>query len=85
VGPPARGVLHVPSERIKLVRDAVGTEFGGRHRQYELLHVGAPFAVKNYAFRDYGFEDPLADVDEFLTSYGAPADGELDNSPGSIS
>jgi 4-hydroxyphenylacetate 3-monooxygenase len=61
-------------ERIKLFKlvwDAVGSEFGGRHHQYELFYAGAPFVVKNYAFRNYGFEDPLADVDEFLASYGA--------------
>jgi 4-hydroxyphenylacetate 3-monooxygenase len=60
-------------ERIKLFKlvwDAVGSEFAGRHHQYEMFYAGAPFVVKGYAFRNYGFEGPLADVDEFLASYG---------------
>jgi 4-hydroxyphenylacetate 3-monooxygenase len=61
-------------ERIKLFKlvwDAVGSEFGGRHHQYEIFYAGAPFVVKSYAFRNYGFEGPLADIDEFLASYSA--------------
>ncbi|MDT7614053.1 MAG: 4-hydroxyphenylacetate 3-monooxygenase, partial [Pseudonocardiales bacterium] len=60
-------------ERIKLFKlvwDAVGSEFGGRHHQYEMFYAGAPFVVKGYAFRNYGFEDTLADIDAFLASYG---------------
>jgi 4-hydroxyphenylacetate 3-monooxygenase len=59
-------------ERIKLFKlawDATGSEFGGRHHQYEMFYAGAPFVVKGYAFRNYGFEAPLADVDSFLASY----------------
>lgn len=59
-------------ERIKLFKlvwDAVGSEFAGRHHQYEMFYAGAPFVVKGYAFRNYGFEEPLADVDAFLASY----------------
>jgi 4-hydroxyphenylacetate 3-monooxygenase len=59
-------------ERIKLFKlawDAVGSEFGGRHHQYEMFYAGAPFVVKGYAFRNYGFEGPLADVDNFLAGY----------------
>jgi 4-hydroxyphenylacetate 3-monooxygenase len=60
-------------ERIKLFKlvwDAVGSEFGGRHHQYEMFYAGAPFVVKGYAFRNYGFEEPLAEVDSFLAAYG---------------
>jgi 4-hydroxyphenylacetate 3-monooxygenase len=55
---------------FKLVWDAVGSEFGGRHHQYEMFYAGAPFVVKGYAFRNYGFDGPLAEVDAFLASYG---------------
>jgi 4-hydroxyphenylacetate 3-monooxygenase len=55
---------------FKLVWDAVGSEFAGRHHQYEMFYAGAPFVVKGYTFRNYGFEEPLAEVDEFLASYG---------------
>ncbi|MEK6441426.1 4-hydroxyphenylacetate 3-hydroxylase family protein [Pseudonocardia sp. T1-2H] len=55
---------------FKLVWDAVGSEFAGRHHQYEMFYAGAPFVVKGYAFRNYGFDGPLAEVDAFLGSYG---------------
>ena len=61
-------------ERIKLFKlvwDVVGSEFGGRHQQYEMFYAGAPFVAKGYAFRNYGYDQPVADVDAFLASYGA--------------
>ncbi|MEV4096549.1 4-hydroxyphenylacetate 3-hydroxylase family protein [Streptosporangium saharense] len=54
---------------FKLVWDAVGSEFAGRHHQYEMFYAGAPFVVKGYAFRNYGFEEPLAEVETFLAGY----------------
>lgn len=60
------------AERVKLFKlawDAVGSEFGGRHHQYEMFYAGAPFVVKGYAFRNYGFDEPLSEVDDFLASY----------------
>lgn len=60
-------------ERVKLFKlawDAVGSEFAGRHHQYEMFYAGAPFVVKGYAFRNYGFDEPLGEVDSFLSSYG---------------
>lgn len=61
------------AERVKLFKlvwDAVGSEFGGRHQQYELFYAGAPFVVKGYAYRNYGFDAPVAEVEKFLSSYG---------------
>ncbi|MQA82131.1 MAG: 4-hydroxyphenylacetate 3-hydroxylase [Streptosporangiales bacterium] len=60
-------------ERIKLFKlvwDAVSSEFGGRHHQYEMFYAGAPFVAKGYAYRNYGFDEPLGEVDAFLASYG---------------
>jgi len=63
----------VPSvERIKLFKlawDVVGSEFAGRHHQYEMFYAGAPFVAKGYAFRNYGFEEALDAVARFLDSY----------------
>jgi 4-hydroxyphenylacetate 3-monooxygenase len=61
-------------ERVKLFKlawDATGSEFGGRHHQYEMFYAGAPFVVKGYAFRNYGFDGPVADVEAFLAGYEA--------------
>jgi 4-hydroxyphenylacetate 3-monooxygenase len=66
-------------ERIKLFKlawDAVGSEFAGRHHQYEMFYAGAPFVAKGYAYRNYGFDESVRAVDAFLASYDAgPADG----------
>lgn len=58
---------------FKLVWDAVGSEFAGRHHQYEMFYAGAPFVVKGYAYRNYGFDEPLAEVESFLSSYDSNA------------
>ncbi|MBO0826330.1 MAG: 4-hydroxyphenylacetate 3-hydroxylase [Streptosporangiales bacterium] len=64
----------VPAEeRVKLYKlawDAVSSEFGGRHHQYEMFYAGAPFVAKGYAYRNFGYEEPLAEVEAFLASYG---------------
>jgi 4-hydroxyphenylacetate 3-monooxygenase len=65
------------AERVqlfKLVWDAIGSEFAGRHHQYEMFYAGAPFVAKGYAMRNYGYTEPVSDVDEFLASYALPQD-----------
>jgi 4-hydroxyphenylacetate 3-monooxygenase len=65
---------------FKLAWDAIGSEFAGRHHQYEMFYAGAPFVAKGYAYRNYGFEDALAEVDRFLGSYslqGAITEGAV--------
>jgi 4-hydroxyphenylacetate 3-monooxygenase len=37
-----------------------------------MFYAGAPFVVKNYAYRNYGFEQPVAEVEQFLAGYQAP-------------
>lgn len=59
-------------QRIKLFKlawDAIGSEFGGRHHQYEMFYAGAPFVARANAFRNYGYEEALEQVDRFLDSY----------------
>jgi 4-hydroxyphenylacetate 3-monooxygenase len=60
------------AERIKLFKlvwDIIGSEFAGRHHQYEMFYAGAPFVAKGYAYRNYGYERHVADVEEFLAGY----------------
>src|SRR5207253_1629209 len=47
---------------FKLAWDMVGSEFAGRHLQYEMFYAGAPFVAKGYAFRNYGYDEVLAHV-----------------------
>jgi 4-hydroxyphenylacetate 3-monooxygenase len=60
-------------QRVKLFKlawDVVGSEFAGRHHQYEMFYAGAPFVAKGYAYRNYGYQDAAQAVDDFLDSYG---------------
>lgn len=63
---------HSSEERIKLFRmvwDVVGSEFAGRHHQYEMFYAGAPFVAKTYSYRNYGYEEATESVDQFLKEY----------------
>lgn len=59
-------------DRVKLFKlawDAVGSEFAGRHHQYEMFYAGPPFVLKMMAAQKYGYDEPLALVDGFLSTY----------------
>ena len=60
---------------FKLAWELVGSEFAGRHQQYEKFYAGASFVVRNYSdtHADWqGFHDV---VDGLLDSYDVPAEG----------
>jgi len=67
-----RGGATESEERIKLFKlawDLVGTEFAGRHTQYEMFYAGAPHVARTYSFMNYGYDDAVARVDRFLDTY----------------
>ena len=45
---------------LKLAWDAIGSEFGSRHTQYEMFYAGAPFVTCAHSFRTYDW--PAADA-----------------------
>jgi 4-hydroxyphenylacetate 3-monooxygenase len=57
----------------KLAWDMVGSEFAGRHQQYEKFYAGASFIVRNHSFRetDWGAFNKI--VDDLMASYGHDA------------
>ena len=62
-------------EHIKLYRlawDLIGSEFASRHHQYEMFYAGAPSVGKAHAYRNYRYDEAVAQVDAFLDSYGLP-------------
>jgi 4-hydroxyphenylacetate 3-monooxygenase len=63
----------VPAEEkvklLKLAWDLVGSEFAGRHQQYEMFYAGAPFVAKNYSFMNYGFKEATDLVEQCLKGY----------------
>lgn len=57
---------------FKLVWDIVGSEFAGRHQQYEKFYAGPPFVVRNYSFVHANWVDLKAVSGRLLDSYGVP-------------
>ena len=65
-------------ERVKLFKsawDAIGSEFGSRHVQYEMFYAGATFVTKGHSFRRYDWDGATALVDRVLDSYPGPQPG----------
>jgi 4-hydroxyphenylacetate 3-monooxygenase len=71
-----RGSFDERIKLFKLVWDAVGSEFGGRHTQYEMFYAGASYVTRGYSYRNFGYENAVASVDEFMARYGVPQ-GEM--------
>jgi 4-hydroxyphenylacetate 3-monooxygenase len=57
----------------KLVWDLIGSEFAGRHLQYEKFYAGASFIVRNHSFREAPWTDFRKVVDDLMASYDIPA------------
>jgi len=65
-------------ERIKLLKltwDLIGSEFAGRHLQYEMFYAGQPAVVKGRSYRAYQWDEALRLVDQCLKSYDALSGG----------
>ncbi len=54
---------------FKLAWDLVGSEFAGRHQQYEKFYAGASFIVRNHTFRETDWKALDGIVDKLLASY----------------
>jgi 4-hydroxyphenylacetate 3-monooxygenase len=62
-------------ERMKLFKlawDMVGSEFAGRHLQYEKFYAGASFIVRNHAFRETPWNEFHKIVDDLMATYDIP-------------
>lgn len=62
-----------PEARVKFLKlawDAIGSEFGSRHVQYEMFYAGAQFVTRGHSFRTYDWAGAARMVDGLLESYG---------------
>ncbi len=62
-------------QRVKLMKlawDAVGSEFGSRHLQYEMFYSGAPLVTRGNSFRFFDWDIPKGAVERFMGSYSLP-------------
>jgi 4-hydroxyphenylacetate 3-monooxygenase len=61
-----------PEQKVKFLKaawDAVGSEFGSRHTQYEMFYAGARFVTCGHSFRTFDWKGAGGLVDALLSSY----------------
>lgn len=62
-------------ERMKLYKlawDLVGSEFAGRHLQYEKFYAGASFIIRNHNFREAPWDHFHKVVEDAMAAYDVP-------------
>jgi 4-hydroxyphenylacetate 3-monooxygenase len=47
----------------------VGSEFAGRHLQYEKFYAGASFIIRNHSYRETDWNEFNALVEKLMASY----------------
>jgi 4-hydroxyphenylacetate 3-monooxygenase len=70
IGRTQRSAVAEPEDRVKFLKlawDAVGSEFGSRHTQYEMFYAGAPFVTCGHSFRTYDWGGADALVQQLLS------------------
>jgi 4-hydroxyphenylacetate 3-monooxygenase len=61
-----------PEHKVKFLKaawDAIGSEFGSRHTQYEMFYAGARFVTAGHSFRTFDWNGATALVEQLLASY----------------
>ncbi len=67
-----RSAAMTPDGKVKFLKaawDAVGSEFGSRHSQYEMFYAGARFVTTGHSYRTYDWSGANKAVDDLLTGY----------------
>jgi len=67
-----RAASMAPEDKVKFLKaawDAIGSEFGSRHTQYEMFYAGARFVTAGHSFRTYDWNAATGIVDNLLSSY----------------
>jgi 4-hydroxyphenylacetate 3-monooxygenase len=54
---------------FKLAWDMVGSEFAGRHLQYEKFYAGASFIIRNHSYRETDWNEFNRLVDDLMATY----------------
>lgn len=69
IGRTQRSQVATPRDRVaflKLAWDAIGSEFGSRHTQYEMFYAGARFVSCGHSYRTYDWNAADTLVDRLL-------------------
>jgi 4-hydroxyphenylacetate 3-monooxygenase len=54
---------------LKAAWDAIGSEFGSRHTQYEMFYAGARFVVSGHSYRIFDWGAARSMIDHLLSTY----------------
>ena len=61
-----------PEEKVKFLKaawDAIGSEFGSRHTQYEMFYAGARFVTSGHSYRTFDWQGATGMVDGLMDTY----------------
>ena len=61
-----------PEEKVKFLKlawDAIGSEFGSRHTQYEMFYAGARFVTTGHSYRTFDWPGATRLVDDAMADY----------------
>jgi 4-hydroxyphenylacetate 3-monooxygenase len=67
-----RSATMSPEHKVKFLKaawDAIGSEFGSRHTQYEMFYAGARFVTCGHSFRTFDWPNATGLVEALLSSY----------------
>jgi 4-hydroxyphenylacetate 3-monooxygenase len=67
-----RAAKMTPDEKVKFLKaawDAIGSEFGSRHTQYEMFYAGARFVTSGHSYRTFDWEGAAGLVDGLMNTY----------------
>ncbi len=65
-----------PEEKVKFLKlawDAIGSEFGSRHTQYEMFYAGARFVTAGHSYRTFDWAGATKLVDDAMSGYDLAA------------
>jgi 4-hydroxyphenylacetate 3-monooxygenase len=61
-----------PEDKVKFLKaawDAIGSEFGSRHTQYEMFYAGARFVTRGHSYRTFDWAGATGMVDGLMGTY----------------
>jgi 4-hydroxyphenylacetate 3-monooxygenase len=61
---------------FKLAWDMTGSEFAGRHLQYEKFYAGASFIIRNHSYRETDWAEFNTLIDKVMAGYDVPDKGK---------
>jgi 4-hydroxyphenylacetate 3-monooxygenase len=72
IGLTQRSAKMRPQEKVKFLKaawDAIGSEFGSRHTQYEMFYAGARFVTTGHSYRTFDWDGATKMVDDLMAGY----------------